>query len=420
MGHSQRIAKLCKYLVSETAWLPHVICGELPIDLLAVKDETLLAELPEAINITRVSNFLASSLAQKLKARGLCKPMALVRKLLVRPDAHGDWIRGAVAAAGRQFPGGKGIDAILVSGPPNSVYVAGARLSKVWGVPLVLDMRDPWMPFWGPQSPIYRWLGRTPSKLEKSCYTQAASIILNTDVYAQAFRQQFPEFAGKTVVVPNGFDPEDLDWAMGPSLRTPGEPEDTVHLLNLGGIRGQGLEEALLKNLADYLAENPIERHRVKVHFVGGTPEQLDGIFQAAGVGDNCKAHGVVPANAVGRPLAEADIYLLLQPGHYSFSIPSKLFYYLAGGGYILAMIPSPLVQSLKEKFGDDSKIFEFAEPQMGKATIARMIQRARQSPRPRPGDSFPDYALPYDRRAIARQVGAVLDRVVAAAKSAT
>jgi glycosyltransferase involved in cell wall biosynthesis len=413
---AQRVAKLCKYLPRETGWIPQVICGELTLDVPGL-DNSLLSELSEILGVERVGGYLSSNLARQLKAWHLDKPMRLWRKLTVRPDAYGDWIETAVTAAEKKFPGGKGFQVILASGPPNSVYVVGARLSERWNVPLVIDMRDPWSQIWGKPHWFISWCSRQSEPIEQEAYQKSAAIITNTPGNLRDLRRRFPQYTEKIEMIPNGFDPEDLDREQGPHLCGNGESREVVHLLYLGGLRGRGYEEPFLRVLADYLAEHPEERHGLRVHFVGGTLPQVEALVQPFGLKDICQAHGIVPGNAVGRPLAEADIYVLLLPHGNCDSVPAKSYYYLAGGKYIFAMVRDGSTQKLLSELKDLAVIADYADEKAGKIALAKIVTQARSSKGTRTEKEFPPYALPYDRRTIARQVGAVLDKVVADSK---
>jgi len=415
LAYSQRVGKLCKYLPRESDWQPHVICGELPWDLLPGRDDALLQDIPESVTIEHVGSFLSSGLATALRARGLYKPVGLIRKFLVRPDAYGDWVNRATVTANHKFPHGKGIDVLFACGPPNSVFLVGLELSKQWGKPLVIDMRDPWSPLAENQHWLDRWYFRRTLPMETDVYNTTSAIIVNTHGAASDLQQRFPHLASKITVVPNGFDPEDLHWQEGPCLREQNDPEDTVHFLNLGGIRGNGMEATFLNALAAYLQERPDDRKKIKVHFVGGTRQEVDKVVGPLGLSDIVKAYGVVPSNKVGRPLAEADIYTLLQPKHHGFSVPSKLFYYLAGGGHIFAIIPETLANEIREKLGTNQSVIELGDESNGKKALARLIERVRNSKNLRK-NVIPTYAEPYDRRSIARQVAAVLDNTIASA----
>jgi hypothetical protein len=92
LAYSQRMVKLCKYLSLETNWHPHVICGELPWDLLPGRDDVLLNEVPNDVKITRVYNFISSNLAYKLRKWNIYLPVGIFRKFYYRFEQISDWI----------------------------------------------------------------------------------------------------------------------------------------------------------------------------------------------------------------------------------------------------------------------------------------------------------------------------------------
>jgi len=413
LAYSQRVAKLCKYLPVETHWRPQVICGEVPFEITSGLDDNLLAEIPPTVGYQRIGCFATSRLAAQLHSRRLFRLVNLVRKLMILPDDYADWIPAAVAAARHTFPQGRGIEAILASGPPNSIYLAGVQLSALWEVPLIVDMRDPWSSVWQKNHWFYSWQSQRTARLEAGLYTKASQIIVNTREAATELAHRFPEHLSKIAVVPNGFDPQDIDWQVGPGLREPGEPDGTVHLLNLGGIRNSGLEAKFYHLVRSYLDDHPEDQGKIKIHFVGASWAQIKDLVTSANVQELCQAHGVVPSNAVGRPLAEADIYLLFQLPQHELSIPSKFYSYLAGGSPILALIPPRLADNLSAILGEHASILNYAAPDQESDIFAKLIETVRRTPAVRRDGVFPPSAAPFDRRQIARQVGAVMDTAV-------
>jgi len=420
LAYSQRIGKLCKYLARETDWLPQVICGELPWDILPGRDDVLLAEIPSSVSIERVGSFISSPLAKKLRSWHLYKPIGLFRKLLVRPDAFGDWINRAVDLAQQKFPQGEGIDAILASGPPNSAYVAAGKLSEAWGRPLIIDMRDPWDHAWGKYRCISALFSLQTGGLEKKIYHLSSAIITNTRGNMVDLKRRYPLYAEKVTMIPNGFDPEDMDPDLGPDLRCRGESQDDIHMLYLGGIRGKGFEEPFFRVLSDYLAEHPEEQNQLQVHFVGGKSDQVLALAQPFGIEKICQAYGVIPTNAVGRPLAQADIYVLILPPNIQEGwIPAKLYYYLAGGKHVFAIVPDGSAKNMLLELGELATIADYNEMASAKVFLANVIKKIRQSQKIQSGESIPPYAQVYDRRHLARQVASVLDEAVGSPKTA-
>src|SRR5690606_8111031 len=58
-------------------------------------------------------------------------------------DREGAWTRAAVRAATRSLQV-RTYQAVVTSGPPHMVHRGGELLARRYGVPFVMDMRDPW------------------------------------------------------------------------------------------------------------------------------------------------------------------------------------------------------------------------------------------------------------------------------------
>lgn len=119
------------------------------------------------------------------------------------------WARDAAAAAlairtARHF-------AIVSSGPPHVSHAAGCVVSRRTGLPLVVDMRDPWS--LSPRlpealaSPLWFWMAR---RQERATVRQARLIAANTDVARDALARLYPERRGEILAVMNGVDDDPL------------------------------------------------------------------------------------------------------------------------------------------------------------------------------------------------------------------
>ncbi len=150
----QRPAKWAKYL-RRFGWDVTVLTTENPS--VPVRDDSLLADLPEDVRIVRartwepdyrVKQSLVGAdterpgLLRRLKsaAKGLARRCV---KLALQPDPQVLWnpnARRAGVAVLREQPH----DAILVTAPAYSSFLVGAALKRQFGLPLILDYRDEW------------------------------------------------------------------------------------------------------------------------------------------------------------------------------------------------------------------------------------------------------------------------------------
>jgi glycosyltransferase involved in cell wall biosynthesis len=135
-----------------------------------------------------------------------------LRQVAFTPDPQIYWIPGALAAARRELDGSR-VGAILCSGPPFSVFLLGRVLKLLWGRPLVLDYRDVWHdhPWW----PAPRWRRGPEAWMERRLLARSDLVIANHEPMRQALLAHRPGIADRCIVIPNGYDPDEL----GPPVR---------------------------------------------------------------------------------------------------------------------------------------------------------------------------------------------------------
>ncbi len=155
----QRTLKFIKYL-PEYEWNPVVLTVLDGYDHFNPNDPSLLNKIPDGVEVIRtreigvIARFIkflsgkvpASSKDVKRNNRFIDK-VIMLRKLLYNsfwfPDEKNNWIPGAFFSGLRILSRGK-ISVIYVSGYPWSAFLVGALLSKLKGIPLILDFRDAW------------------------------------------------------------------------------------------------------------------------------------------------------------------------------------------------------------------------------------------------------------------------------------
>src|SRR5262249_47294379 len=85
----------------------------------------------------------------------------------------------------------------------------GRLLKSRFGLPWIVDYRDPWLHGTGKPSPN-TWGACWERLKERSVLKAADAIVVNTPLAKEALARDLPEFAGKMSAITNGFDPEDF------------------------------------------------------------------------------------------------------------------------------------------------------------------------------------------------------------------
>ena len=345
----QRNVKFVRYL-ADHGWQPVVVTGAGTRDApWAPPDDSLLEEIPEHVPIVRIDGH------EPGLRRGY--GAAAERALGLTPPRTRFWIDGAVAV-GREQPD---IDVIYASLIPYETAEAAAHLSAATGRPWIADLQDPWAldEMWLYPTALHR---RRDLRRMRTLLSTASSIIMNTPEAGLRLQRHFPELEATTVVIPNGFDPDDFP-AEHPA-RDPEAPFKIVHsgyLYTEPGLRIRRTAALrrrlggflmpidllprshayLVEGLDRLLARRPDLEGRFELHLAGtlsGSDRRISG--QRSYV----RAHGYVPHGEVVRLLAGADLLFLpmhdIPEGERAGIVPGKTYEYLGSGRPILAAVP--------------------------------------------------------------------------------
>jgi glycosyltransferase involved in cell wall biosynthesis len=274
---------------------------------------------------------------------------------------------------------------------PYSALLAGVLAGKMTGLPVVLDMRDPWAiePLYFPNKPAP--LQRLEARLEAWCFENAAHIFLNTERSEASYKERYPQHAHKIDVLPNGFDR---------SVMQPGEPFSyqgfsLVHFGNCYATR------SLLPALMAISRESDV---RI-VCFGQIQSADLEAARQM-GLEDKLERRAPVSYGDAMRALEGASALLLLQPPETDLQIPAKFYDYLASTRPILALSANPEIEEILRRTnrGISADIRDEAQIEQALQKVIRGDYRPAQA-----NQAAVDV---YDAATQAKKVAAVFDRV--------
>lgn len=334
-GGAQRIAKFVRFL-REDGWDIRVLTAEpvagQPLDetLLAQVEGVPVTRLPARHIATRIARLLSplKALASATRSRGTraarrgvattSRPASSrLSRWIAVPDDAVIWARKArpgAAAMHAERP----FDAVLASGPPYSALVVAARFGESHGVPVVLDLRDPWRDNINIVWPTSAHARRSEA-LERYAVSRAAAVTCVSQVIADEARDCG---ARVTDVVPNGFDPAEMPLA-APSA-------GPLRLVFLGRFSPAVFDPAHLFG-AVRTAVDAAGAGSVTLDVYGPDAQWIHDAAAASNAGDLVTFHGFRPYAEALAAVARADIGVIViadEPG--SAGIYSgKLFDYL-------------------------------------------------------------------------------------------
>lgn len=424
-GGVQRCAKFARYL-PEFGWTPLVVTSS-PVPGRPY-DESLLegiAGLSVArLRPLRVSTLAARALAPAKRARELVRkageagsagspaqsgragaqsapgvPLSSRLARLVSMD-DASWWAPAAARAGVSLGRAHGARAVVASGPPFSVTVAGARVARELGVPLVVDLRDAWRDGakWFPHDRARRHA----LAVERHVLAAADVVLAVTGVIAGEATELG---AGDVRLLPNGYDSADIVATWHPQSAMP------LRLVFMGRIYGSHSEPWDLIAALGLLRRTRPDVE-IRLEFVGSVPDSVAAAAAANGVADRVACLGYLAHGDALARVAAADVaVILIADGPAAkASMTGKLFEYLAMGLPTLVLGPADgeaakLVTSLSAGWVD--------EPHDVAAIAARLAALAAAKADGAPATRATGAGIArYERRALTGELAAVLDEL--------
>ena len=345
----QRNLKYVKYL-PKFNWDPWVLTVK-HINY-HVYDSSLLSEVRDphkvirtgSLDPLRLTSFMApseQSVAGKQAVRNTrlsmtslpVKAYRALRDFVTFPDPQIGWVPFAYFR-GLKIIRQHNIKAIVGAMEPISDTLVAYLLSRKTGIPYLIDYRDSWTndPYRPMPTRLHRW---AHTKTEQVIVKHAAAITVFDECMRTELESSYPEVRGKVEVLPNGFDPADLDGVV-PQPKRSGKPFRIVYSGSL-----YSHHEANLLPFLRALAAQPEEiRALIEVIFIGQAYSEAQQQIDASGLSDQVKILGYHPHSDALSYLMSADASLLfVEPNNLS-AITGKVFEYLMIGGPILACIP--------------------------------------------------------------------------------
>lgn len=222
------------------------------------------------------------------------------------------------------------VDAIVTTGPPQSMHLIGLRLSKAMGLPWVADFRDPWTKmFYFKHLGLTSWSEKKHHRMERAVLDGATKVIAVSPLVQDEFKAMT-----KTPVelITNGYDEDDFKKNV--------ELDENFNITHTGLFASDGNPETLWKVLAQKCEEDGEFRRSLRIRLVGKTDKEITDSIEAAGLGGNLKDFGYQDHETAVREQLNASILILplRKEPEYRAVLPGKLFEYLASRRPILGI----------------------------------------------------------------------------------
>lgn len=350
----QRWVKFAKYLPKE-GWQPVIYTPENPE--LTTIDKTLAAEIPPEAEVVKTHIFEPYGIYRKLMGKGSSTDLKALTSagsdgnevnpvnggkkswkqklsLYIRgnffiPDPRIMWVRPSVKFL-KSYLKKHPVDAIVSTGPPQSMHLIGLELSKATGLPWLADFRDPWTKiFYFKHLELTHRSEAKHQALEKKVVDGATRII----AVSPMVKKDFEAITSTPVeLITNGFDEEDFN--------DPFEADEYFNITHTGLFASDGDPEILWKVLAAKCQEDKEFRKLLRIRLVGKTDQEIVNSVETAGLGPNLVNLGYQSHEVAVREQRNASVLILplRKEPEYEAVLPGKLFEYLASRRPILGI----------------------------------------------------------------------------------
>ena len=363
-GGVMRWLKMSKYL-PDLGWQPIVHTPSNPDA--SVTDNSLVGEIHplvkeiktpiwEPYNVYRkltgakkTEKFKAGHISEASSGNWKSKLSVFIRGNLLIPDPRKFWIKPSIKFLSK-YLNENPVDLIISTGPPHSMHLIALGLKKKFDIPWIADFRDPWtdIDFYS-KLRLTNWADNKHKKLERKVLQQADHVVTVSPGCAADLDKHGNK---KTVVITNGYDPEDFNDLP--------EKLDTSFTISHFGTFNQDRNPSSLWIALKQLGEKlPEFKEKLKIQLIGQTDTQVINAIKANGLENNLVVSDHLPHKEGLQKLAKSQVLLLPlnDAPNVKGILTGKMFEYLALKRPIFAIGP---------KDADYAKII--AETQSGTA----------------------------------------------------
>jgi hypothetical protein len=269
--------------------------------------------------------------------------------------------------------------ALITSGPPHFWHIGGGRAARALGLPLVIDLRDPW----GVTDLVHEYFATPPwiaasARDERHAVHGAELVVANTVTLRDALARRYPHAAARIITVMNGIDDDPIPaGAAGP----------TFTIGYAGTIYFGRDPRPLFAGAARVVTELQLTPEEIRIRFIGdsthygGVPLQT--LARQAGLASHVVVGGRVSRSEAHQFLATCHMLVSL-PWEDGLTIPAKLFEYMRFPAWLLVFANPGSAMDLMLR-GHDADVVGNADVDRVAAAIRRRYLQFRGGDRPSP-----------------------------------
>ena len=278
-----------------------------------------------------------------------------VAKTLLAPlDLDAFWIRPA-ARLGARVVSLAGIRVVIATAPPFSAALVGKRIAARCRCALVLDYRDPYSAYPRAHRLRHSTARAIAGRLERMCVDQSVARVFNTTEMRTQFERVFPHAPTEAhFVIPNGLPAADLALAAAGD-----QPSILPTIVYAGAVYGDKSLRPVLRALRELASGEP-RFEGVRLALYGEVPREELALIGQEGLRHLLDLRPRVSREALWPVLRSSAALLAIVGRQMGYSIPYKLYDYMAAGRPIIALGPP---ESALRRLFSEAHIGAIADP---------------------------------------------------------
>lgn len=230
------------------------------------------------------------------------------------------------------------VDAIFATSGPPTCLVYGWLISRLRGLPLCLDFRDPWsLNFL--QRRKAKWVQAAEQRIEHFLMREAQRVVFSCEDAALAYRALYKDLpAEKITTIANSFDPV--------QRTEPQKSTSTIKLVHFGNCNGPRRLETVIKALGRIQRQGAWPAEGIRLVNFGRVRSTDVDLAATLGLASAFEYRQAIDTREGLRHLAESDLQILVNYDNETLYVPAKTFDYLITGKPILCLSrPSELTR---------------------------------------------------------------------------
>ncbi|MCG3221484.1 MAG: glycosyltransferase, partial [Candidatus Heimdallarchaeota archaeon] len=251
--------------------------------------------------------------------------------LVFFPDIYFRWIKSAVKV-GQEVIKKEKPDAIYVTGPPFSSFIAAYKLSINHKIPLIVEYRDPWSgnpyavhPFKTIDKKIRKW--------ERKIIDHSQLLVTVGHEYAEFIASKLEIDKDLFEIIHNGFFPET------PYKQILDKKEDVFTISFFGSFYTlqKPIFEKFIEGFKLMIDEKKLKPTEIKLQYAGGVSRSvINRIISKGKIASYFEDLGFLTKESLNEEIQKSHLVFLTIPQGTEYMLQTKIYDYLGGNSHIL------------------------------------------------------------------------------------